>query len=84
MSYPFGKNGGMKDETNSTRAAVRLEPDLEEIAGTFDARQCRALAALYRRWSRQLSVKAKVLESRSGPKPSVSLRPLVERRLALK
>ncbi len=83
MSYPRGENGGMKEETNSPQAAVRLEPDLEEIAGTFDARQCRALADLYRRWARQLSVKARVLERRSGPKPAVSLKPLVERRLAL-
>ena len=73
----------MKNEPNPKRPPVKLEPDLEQIAGTFDARQCRALAALYRRWARQLSVKAKVLESRSLPKPSVYLKPLVARRLAL-
>ncbi len=73
----------MKNETNPPRQAVRLEPDLEQIAGTFDAGQCRALAALYRRWSRQLSVKAKVLETRAAPRPAGVLRPLAARRLAL-
>ena len=82
MSYPRPENAGMKDETNP-KSAVRLEPDLEEIAGTFNAQECRALASLYRRWARQLSVKAKVLETRAGPKPAVSLKPLVARRLAL-
>lgn len=73
----------MKDEPYPDKPAVKLEPDLEEIAGAFNAGECRALASLYRRWARQLSVKAKVLESRSGPKPSASLRPLAARRLAL-
>lgn len=73
----------MKDETNPAKPAVKLEPDLEEIAGTFNVQECRALASLYRRWARQLSVKAKTLETRADPKPVVSLRPLVARRLAL-
>jgi len=73
----------MNDETNSAKPAVRLEPDLEEIAGTFNEHECRALAALYRRWARQLAVKAKTLETRAGPKPAVSLRPLAARRLVL-
>ena len=83
MSHPTAENGAMKNETNPPRPAVRLEPDLEQIAGTFDARECRAMAKLYRRWARQLWVKAKTLERRADPKPAVALRPLVVRRLAL-
>ena len=83
MSNPWGEDGAMNNESNQTKPAVKLEPDLEEIAGTFNVGECRALASLYRRWARQLSVKAKVLEQRAGPKPAVSLKPLAARRLAL-
>ena len=73
----------MENEINSPRPAVKLEPDLEQIAGSFDARECRALATLYRRWSRQLLVKATTLERRASPKPAGVLRRLAARRLAL-
>lgn len=67
-----------------TTKLVVLEPVLEQIAGDFSAAQCVRLAKVYRRWARQLSVKAKVLRAHSvSSKPRPEVRPLHPRRLVL-
>lgn len=48
---------------------VRLEPDLELRAAAWDAAECRLWAAKYRRWARQLTVKATILELHVLPQP---------------
>ena len=42
---------------------IILEPDLEVQAGHLNAEECRRLARLYYRWSKQLFVKARILDS---------------------
>jgi hypothetical protein len=46
---------------------IILEPELEVQAVSLTASQCRALSRVYRRWSRQLYVKAKMLELHQSP-----------------
>ena len=45
-----------------------MELPLEIKAGLYNAAQCRALASKLARWAHQLTVKAAVLEARSGQK----------------
>lgn len=49
-------------KTTNVSGRIQLEPSLEIQAATLNARQCRALADVYERWTRQLRVKAKILE----------------------
>lgn len=60
---------------------VRLEPDLEEIAGDLNASGRRAMAWKLRRWARQLDVSATIIDLDSAPTRRPSLRPLARRRL---
>lgn len=48
-------------------AKIILEPELEMAAATLTAAQCRALARIYNRWSRQLRVKARIIELHESP-----------------
>lgn len=65
------------------RPLVQLELELEAQAGGLDALHCRILAAKLSRWSHQLQVKARVLESHSGPRPRPFLKRLSKRKLFL-
>ncbi len=63
----------MKPMANSPKPVI-LEPNLEARASDYDPLQCRALAALYRRWAHQLSIKARILEirrHRATPPPAI-------------
>ena len=60
---------------------VRMEPELEELAGHMTPVQRRALARKFRRWSRQLYVSADILQSDELPQPQRSLQPLPVRKL---
>jgi hypothetical protein len=62
---------------------VRLEPELEEIAGELNPWQRRAMARKLRRWVRQLEISALILISASAPPPPPALRRLSMRRLQL-
>ncbi len=49
---------------------IILEPGLELQTATFSSGQCRALARVYMRWTRQLLVKAVILELHVEQPPS--------------
>ena len=72
---------GMKDNEKKNR--VRLEPELEEIAGDLNAWQRRGMARKLRRWARQLEISALILLADAAPKPPPALRPIAPRRLVL-
>lgn len=54
--------------TQKPGACVRMEPDLEDIAGHLKPHQRRILAAKFARWAHQLQVTAGVIEKRQQPK----------------
>jgi len=61
---------------------VTLEPELEAEAALWTAQQCRESAEKFKRWGRQLEVKAAILESdlkraySTRPTPSLKALPL--------
>lgn len=57
---------------------VRLEPQLEEVAGKMTPAERRTLARKHERWAHQLKVSADVIDAHSGPKPKPRLRYLPE------
>lgn len=62
---------------------VRLEPELEEIAGGLSVWQRRSMARKLRRWARQLEITALILLSDAAPRPRPSLPRLAPRKLSL-
>jgi hypothetical protein len=65
------------------RMKITLEPELERTAGSLDASQCRRLASVYKRWARELEMKAAILETHSVPAPQPRLRRLPLQKLLL-
>ena len=64
-----------------SKARVVLEPSLEIQVVTFDAKQRRALADVYRRWIHQLELSAKILEDDAALRPSPKPPPILPLRL---
>lgn len=62
---------------------VRLEPELEQIAGDLGASQRKDMANKLRRWVKQLEFSSLILELDSAPKPPPVFRPLPRSRLRL-
>lgn len=63
---------------------VRMEPELERIAGNFSVSARLALAKKFYRWAHQLRVSARILQADLLPnRRRPLLKPLKQRRLAL-
>lgn len=73
----------MATNTSQSCGRVRLEPELESLAGTFGAAQSEELARLYERWARQLRVKAKILRADAARVRRPSLKRLAAPKLVL-
>jgi hypothetical protein len=70
MSHPMGQAGVMNTEPG---CRVKLEPELEAVAGEWSEAKRRALARKLRRWAHQLEVSAAIMEldarRRNGRRP---------------
>jgi hypothetical protein len=66
--------GSSKTKSDSNQmqfnfSLVKLEPDLDAIAGMLKPKERRALAKVYLRWSHELEVSANVIEHHALSKP---------------
>lgn len=73
----------MQDQKKELKIRVRLEPELEAIAGELDAHGRKRVAKKFKRWAHQLEVSAVILISDAAPRPRRALRRLSPRRLLL-
>jgi hypothetical protein len=48
---------------------IRMEPELEELAGDLNPSQRRGMAAKLERWAHELRVTAFALERQAAPRP---------------
>lgn len=63
---------------------VRMEPELESLAGHLNVSDRLFLAQKFSRWTRQLRVSARILQADSrANRPRSAPKPLARRRLAL-
>lgn len=82
FSRPAGRIAGMNIKPEKSYCPVILEPELEQEACLWTARQRREAAAKMRRWARQLEVSAFILERRGKWTKKPCLRVLTPDRLA--
>jgi hypothetical protein len=73
----------MQDQNKELKIRVRLEPELEQIAGGLDAVSRKRVARKFKRWAHQLEVSAIILIRDAAPRPRPVLRRLSPRRLRL-
>ena len=83
MSMPTPETSRMTHEKGQSR--VKLEPELEEIAGSWPTAKRFEMARKFARWAQQLKVSAKIMtaDAQGGRHPRPDLRYVAPRKACL-
>jgi hypothetical protein len=71
----------MKQQQNTVRVRVTLEPALEKISALWTEEKALRMACVFDRWARQLRMKVQFARADRNPPRRPPLRPLPRRRL---